>query len=135
MSAFAGSALYATWIHAGGTVILSGDFRALVENQSVEVIDATAGADSYREKLPYVKDNNVTMTMVSQSAGTVLLAALAVGTQGTLIYGEEGTAAGKPKHTHPSFVSQSSINVPFSAVVEISVTFEGSSAPTFGVYP
>lgn len=134
MPAFAGSALYATWIHTGGTTVLSGDFRSLSENQSVEVIDATAGADNYREKLPYVKDNSVTLTIVSQAGGTVILSALAVGTSGTLIYGEEGTVSGKPKHTHPAFVAQSTINVPYSDVVEISVTFEGSSAPSLGVY-
>lgn len=134
MPAFAGSALYATWIYSGGTVVLSGDFRSLGENESVEVIDATAGADNYRERLPYVKDNSVTITIVSQAAGTAMLTALAVGTQGTLIYGEEGTAVGKPKHTHPSFVSNYSKNVPYNDVVELTVTFQGSSAPTHATY-
>ena len=130
MTAFAGSALFAHWIYSGGTVVLSGDFRNMDDTDSLEIIDATAGADAHRDKLPYLRDGQLVITMVSQTLGTALYNALVPGTQGTIVYGEEGSATGKPKHTVAAFVSNRQRGQPYNDIVELSVTFEKNGVAT-----
>lgn len=130
MAAFAGSALYCAWIYSGGTVVLSGDYRTLNINRSVEVIDATAGADTYREKLASFGDSEVTWSSVMQSDGTALISALAQKTTGTLVVGVEGTAQGKPKFTVAAFSNGPTFNAAYNDIVEFACTWTSMGAPT-----
>jgi len=131
MTAFAGSALYAQWVWSGGTTVLSGDYRTLNVNQSMEFIDSTAGADTYREKIASFSDIQATWTSVMQTGATALFTATAAGVTGTLTVGPSGTATGQPKIIMPSVSQGPSINASYSDIVEFSATFQGSSAPTF----
>ena len=135
MPEYTGKDLRLDWIHAGGTITLSGDYRTLSESKEMALVDASAGADTDRTYLTTLKDGTLEFSALHQTGGSVLKAALEPGTFGTLIVGPEGTAAGKPKESIPAIVSNRTVQYPYDDVIEISATFQrnGSSAGT--VYP
>lgn len=134
MTAYVGSALYVSWIHSGGTVALSGDFRQLNYSPSIEMIEETAGSDANKLYLAGVKDGQVSYSAIMQSKGTALTNALAEGTSGTLIWGPEGTVATNQKITVPAISMGVNYSQPYNDVVELSVTFQQNGARTEGVY-
>ena len=131
---FAGSALYATWIHSGGTVVLSTESRNFNYAEAGETIDVTAGADSTRRKIASFKSVTASMSMTAQSDGTALISALAFGTRGTLIFGEAGTATGRPKTTLPAMSLGISRSVPYADVVTYDISWEATGDPTYAGY-
>ena len=131
---FAGSALFAQWIHPGGTLVLSTQNRNFTFNENLETIDATAGSDTTRVKIASFKNCTAAMTYVAQSSGTALLTALAAGVVGTLIFGEAGSAVGKPKTTMPAISLGINRGAPFADVVTYDISWESNAAPTFGAW-
>jgi hypothetical protein len=129
MPAYAGSALYMAWIYSGGTVVLSGDFRTVNINRTLEIIDATAGADTYREKLHSFGDTEVTWTSVMQADGTALQTALAQKTYGTVVVGPEGSATGKPKFQVAAYSVGPTFNIAYNDIVEFSCSWISNAAP------
>jgi hypothetical protein len=82
---YRGKDLVIQWIYPGGTIILTNDASAsnTLDKEYINGLkDATAKLDLFD---------------ITTAAGTVLAAALVEGTAGTLIYGPQGTATGKPK--------------------------------------
>lgn len=135
MTAYAGSILYAIWIHPSGTVTLApGDYRTLNINNTLEFIDATAGADSARVRIASFGDMAVTWNAVLQQNDGSLIAAVARAREGTLIIGVEGSATGKPKLTLPAISLGPSYAVSYNNVVEFSCTFQGNGAHTDGTF-
>lgn len=131
MAAFSGSALYLAWIWSGGTVTLHGDFRQFDWTPSLALVESTAGADTFREFLPGIGEGGaISLSMVMQSSGTALIAALAGGNIGTILYGPEGTAANKPKSTIPAISKGPAYSQPYNDVVEFKVEWQQSAAET-----
>jgi hypothetical protein len=58
------------------------------------------------------------------SGGSAERTALALGASGTLIYGPEGTAAGKPKYSCVASLTSISATHPYDGVVELSFDLE-----------
>ena len=131
MPTYAGSALVMQWIYSAGTVVLSGNFRTFSTSPSVDLYEATAGADTHKSYLPGVKDQTIQVGLVQQVGGTVLMLALREGTQGTLVVGPEGTAVTKLKETYPAISMGPNLNQPYNNVPELSVTFQQTGAPTY----
>lgn len=129
-----GNVLSAQWIYSGGTVALETESRNFTFSESGETIDATAGPDAYRRKLASFGNATASMTMTAQSDGTALLSALKYGTKGTLIFGEGGTATGKPKTTLPCMSMGVNRTVPYNNVVTYDLSWESTGDPTYGVY-
>jgi hypothetical protein len=119
------------WIYSGGTVVLSGDFRTFSTSPSVDLYEATAGADTHKSYLPGVKDQTIQVGLVQQEGGTVLMLALREGTQGTLVVGPEGTVVTKLKETYPAISMGPNLSQPYNNVPELSVTFQQNGAPTY----
>lgn len=134
MAEFSGSALYAQWIWSGGTVQLNSDYRQFQDAPTIDLLEATAGSDPAKTYITDRKDGNVTVNMLHQTGGTAMIAALAEGVCGTLIWGEEGTATNKPKTTMPAISMGAQRNVQYNALVEISVTFQQNGARTYDKY-
>lgn len=122
---YAGSAAYANWVYSGGTEVLSGWQRTFKLTPSTEFIDATAGSDQYKVKIPSFTDIMFSASGVAQTGGTALEDALAEGTQGTINYYPEGTASGNRQHIIGAFSHGLTINQPYADVTEWSVDFEG----------
>ena len=132
MAEFSGSALVVKWVTTAGTVDLSGDYRTLNLDPSINMIEATAGSDTDKVYLPSVKDKKVSYTGVFQSAGTATEDALVEGTYGTLTIQPEGTATGKRKYTIPAYAQGGKFNWKYNDIVEINCDFQGSGAMTRG---
>jgi hypothetical protein len=134
MAEYTGTNLYLAWVHSGGTAVLSTDYRSLADAPAVDLVDISAGNDTYRTYLTALKDGQYTYSGLHQTSGTVLKAALQRGTSGTLILGPEGTVAGKPKETIPAISLGAQMNYTYNDVTEISVTFQQNGAETPGTY-
>jgi len=135
MAAFSGSALYLQWIYSGGTVTLHGDFRQFDWTPNLNLIESSAGSDTFQEFIPGIGQSGpITLSMVMQEGGTALISALASGTRGTLVYSPEGTAANKPKATIPAFSKGPAYSQPYADVVEFKVEFQQSAAHTDGFW-
>lgn len=133
-----GKNLYVALIRQNGTVVgttnLSGSQRSLSVEKEQEMVDATAGSDEYRVMIPTVKSIGASLSVVAESysAGSAIFAAVEPGTAvGTLIWGPEGTATGKPKYGMVVRVQTSNQEIPFDDVYTVEVEFAnaGSSLP------
>ena len=123
---FAGSALHATWTTTGATVTISDEARNFQFTDSGEDIDATAGADVFRRTVDSFQTCQVTASWLMQSTqGSAEVTNLRKGTEGTLVWGEAGSAAGSTvlKRTLPAKVQTSSWTTPYADVVSIDCTW------------
>lgn len=131
MAAFSGSAMYLAWVYTGGTVLLNTDFRQFDWTPSLALIESTAGADTFREYISGIGEGgDISLSCVMQSAGTALITALARGNSGTILYGPEGTATGKPKSTIPAISKGPAYSQPYDDVVEFKLSWQQSAAET-----
>jgi len=131
MAAFSGSAMYLAWIYSGGTIVLNTDFRQFDWTPSLALIDSTAGADTFREYISGIGEGgDISLSCVMQASGTALISALARATAGTILYGPEGTASGKPKSTIPAISKGPAYSQAYDDVVEFKVSWQQSAAET-----
>lgn len=132
---FGGTALYATWIWSGGTVVLNTDYRNFSYQPSITFMDANAGADVSPVRLPYMKDGRVTANVLMlNNMGTAVAAAYAEGTNGTLVWGEAGTAAGSPKVTLPAICEGAGRNSAYSDVTTLALSWLQNGTRVDGAY-
>jgi hypothetical protein len=134
MAEYTGSALVASWIHAGGTLVLNTDYRTLGTSPTIGLVKASAGADTDETYLTTLKDGKYSYKGLAQTGGTVLENALVEGTKGTLIIGREGTVAGSAKETVPCISMGAAFNYPYDNIVEISCEFQKNGARVLSVY-
>lgn len=116
------------WVSFSGTT-LSSEMRSFDVNLAQETADATAGADEYRNFVNTVKTIEASMELVMKehsTGGSAIKAALAAGAEGTLLWGPEGTATGKPKYGFYARISEASETIPFDDVWTKSVTFQNA---------
>lgn len=130
MAEYAGSALYLKF----GATVLSSDYRSFNSHEEAGIIDASSGADTYRNKIAILTDANASVELVGQSAGTALWAALAPGTSGTLEWGDEGTATGKPRSYGVAIVKSRDRKVAYDNITVLNADFELNGAVTDTVY-
>lgn len=132
---FVGSALYATWVHSGGTVTLNTDFRNFNYSPSIDFVDSTAGADTARQRINSFKDGQVTASILMlDNFGTANLSPFVEGTSGSVIWGPAGSATGKMKFTVPARVASAVQSVPYADVVTWDITWQQDGARTDGVW-
>ena len=91
----AGPTMILSWIWSGGTISLNADYRTFTWNPTIAYEDVTAGQDTQVGRLTTLKDATAAIELVTQTAGTAMVAALAAGMGGTLISAPRGTATGK----------------------------------------
>lgn len=131
MPAFSGSALYLAWVYSGGTITLHGDFRQFDWTPSLSLIESTAGADTFREYISGIGEGgDIGVSLVMQTGSTALLSALARGVSGTILYGPEGTATGKPKSIIPAISKGPAYSQPYDDIVELKISWQQSAAET-----
>ncbi|SRR5581483_6559466 len=117
-----------------GTTVLAADFRTFDAEEEVGLADASAGNDANRTYLVTLKDGKATIELVAQADGTALWNALAPGTQGTLEWGDEGSAVGKPRHTVNAIVQKRKRTVPYDDIVVLNFDLQFSGAVADGTY-
>ena len=117
-----------------GSTVLSSDFRNFSAAETMDVVDASAGSDAARTYLTTLEDGTASLELVDQTGGSVLWAAVKKGTGGTLEWGPEGTAGGKPKHTCYAIVTNRERSMPYADVVVLSVSFQFSGEVADAAY-
>lgn len=117
------------FVSFGGTNLTT-DQRAFSVTREQETADTTAGADGARSYKGTVKNYTATLEVVADSSatGTALLAAIAEGTEGTLIWGPRGTTAGYPKNSILAIVTSVGVSMNFDDAVIYSIEFQGQGA-------
>lgn len=124
----AGQTMVLTWTTSAGTYSLAGDYRTCDWNPSITYEDVSAGADTQIGRMTTLKDATANVTLVRQTSGTALDAALVAGQAGTLTIQPEGTAINKRKITLPAYCDGAQSAHPYANVSIITVGFTGSSA-------
>jgi|GEM_PF-2159791 len=115
----------------GQNYVISGDQTSLEITMDTNEADMTAGADEYVYMKPTVCMTGATLTCkYIGTNGTATWGAIPVGTEGTLIYGPEGTAAGKPKGGFPCYIKSKPFSIPYNDAIVRTATF----SPQGGVY-
>jgi hypothetical protein len=108
-----------------GSTVLSTDMRTFDPEEEVGLAEASAGNDAARTYLATLKDGKATLELLAPG-GTAIWAAIAPATSGTLEWGDEGTASGKPKHTVNALVQKRKRQTPYDDVVVYTVDFQFS---------
>jgi hypothetical protein len=128
MARYTGAGLYMTF---KGTAI-NADFLELTVDREMGMVEATAGADVHETYLNTYKKGSFKVSLADLTDGTATTAyknLMIEGASGTFIYGEEGTASGKPKHTMATAnVKKLSQKMPFAGRVELEVEFQSNSS-------
>ena len=137
MAAYTGSALVVTWTTATGTTTMTGDQRSFSYAPSINLVDATAGADANKNYVTGVKDGQAQFEALLQSGtgagGTANYVVECVeGKSGTLKWQPEGTAGSKPYSEMPAICMGASYSYPYEDVVTVSVPFQQNGARTDG---
>lgn len=110
---------------AFGSTVLSSTQRSFDVTEVLEQADSTAGADDYRNFVNTVKSIEATMEIVMSdgTAGSALRTAIYPGAQGTLVWGVEGSATGRPRKGFYATVVDASESIPFDDVVVMKAKF------------
>ena len=133
MAEYAGSAMVLQWKTTSGTTLLNTDFRTFSWTPSLNWIDATAGADTYEVLLSsYGVGAEIPITMVAQSAGTLLLTELVRQKAGSLVYYPAGTGSTNIYYTIPATSAGPQWSSPFNDVTIITASFRQTSVETLG---
>jgi len=117
-----------------GTTVLSTNYRSTGVSEDIGLVDQSAGADTYRTYLTTLGDGTRQATIKYKAGDTAVWGALARGTEGTLEWGEEGTAAGEPKHQVLAIVTNRSHDASYDDLIVISAQFQYNGALTEGTY-
>jgi hypothetical protein len=135
MAEYTGANMYLAWVYSGGTVTLQADERTVNFNATMDFAETTAGSDPRKTRLATIGDVQLSFAGVAQTGGTALEDALAPGTQGTVYFGPEGTAAGKRKHIIGAFSNGAKYAMKYADVTEITCDFMGDGNYTRTVWP
>ena len=130
MAGITGTALYLAF---DGTV-LDTDYRSFGPSEEMGIVDQSAGADTARTYLTTLTDGTASSPIVLQSADTTTWGACALGTEGTLEWGEEGTTAGNPRHHVNAIVTGRSKDISYADVVIATIAWQYSGAVTDTTY-
>ena len=134
MAEYSGSALYLSWVTAAGTAVPSPDFRTFTTSETVDEIDTTAGSDARKSYITGPIDGEASLNYVEQSLGTANWQKFVPGAEGTLTWGPEGTATGKPKWVSPARVLTRDRAIPYDGVVAIDIGFRLSGTLSETLY-
>jgi hypothetical protein len=106
---------------------LSGDFTAWEVTRTSDTADVTAGSEDARSYLATLKDATFRLERFdTATGGSAVMAALVEGASGTVEFGPQGTATGKPKYSAVAIVTNVSSSYPFSDAVVVTADFQRS---------
>jgi len=131
MASYVGSSLILNWITAAATTSLSGDARTFTQNETIDTVDATAGADTQKQWLPGPKDRTANLTYLHQQ-GTADIVLTYPGQIGTLDVYPQGSSTGSPKYSYPFLVNSYAKSIPYAGVVEHTIGFLSYGSAVLG---
>jgi len=123
------------WIKFG-SVVLNTDYRAFNPAETGGVVDQSGGADTERTYLTTLKDGTATASLAIQTgAGTLVWAAVAPLTGGTLWWAEEGSAVNKQVHLVYAYVTERRKSLAYADLAVADVTWQFGSAVVDSAFP
>lgn len=132
MTKYAGEDLQLKW----NATDISGVSRNLEIEEETKEIDVTAyGSADYEYITTKKRNRRASFMVLDDTGGSATEAALDAGNSGTLIYGPQGTAAGKPKKTVQAVILRNRKTYPHDDAVQFNVELRLSGAITGGTYP
>lgn len=123
MARYAGTNLFVSF---KGTAI-SADYQELTAEREMKMAEVTAGADAAATYVNLYKDGSIkfkALDIVDGTAVSSIKNMMVEGASGTLIWGEEGTATGKPKHTIVCLVKKLSQKLKFDDKAELEIELQ-----------
>lgn len=124
----AGSALYAHFIHAGGTVVLTGDQRSMSWDDTQSFADTTAGSDAATSQVTTTYSVTGSFDFLDNGESEAYASIMFPGASGTLVWGPQGTATGKPKYELPIDWEGMSNSAEYSSEITKSATWRNNGA-------
>jgi hypothetical protein len=131
MAEISGANAIGTWVTSTGTTTLTGNQRSIDYTPSVDLFEATAGADGNKTYVVGPKDGQLSMTLLTQggSTGTALLAQIVEGQIGTITSLSAEASAGATM-TFPAICQGATQSWPYADVCTINVSFQQNGART-----
>ena len=118
MPHMSGKDLVIRFIYSGGTVVVSGDQREVSWDEQQNTADTTAGDDGYESHINTTRNVNGSISLLDNGVdGSAIYAAMTTGTRGTLEWGNEGTATGKPKYGLPVTITSGNSSMPYAGEI------------------
>jgi len=130
MSKYTGKDLHLKW----NSTELQGEFKTLTVSEETDFADVTAGNDEARDYLATIKDGKAEAEIFDQAGNTLLWNAIEPGTSGTLEWGPEGNATGKPKYSALAIVKSREREIPFDDGVVITIQWQFTGPVTESTY-
>ena len=130
MAEYSGANAVGTWITPTGTTTLTGNQRSIDYTPSIDLHDATAGADGNKTYVVGVKNGQLSMTLLAQTGGTALISELAEGKVGTITNLKMGTVTNEPTMTFPAICQGVTRSAPYADVVTLNVSWQQNGART-----
>ena len=104
---------------------VSADFRDFDIEMTIDTVEKSAGREASKSYIATLKDGTAKLTYAySGTAGTAYTNLLRVGQQGTLLWGPEGSAAGKPKGGVEAIVIAHSKPMAYNDLMTRTATFQ-----------
>lgn len=125
-SGFTGGSAYIKF----GTTVLSQDYRRFNPSERADSVDQSAGADTHRAVVVTLTTGRIQAELVAQTGGSAIWDAVAIGTSGTLEWGDEGTASTKPKHTCTAVVLSREKTLVYDQLEVYNVEFNMQTKPS-----
>ena len=107
--------------------VLSTNYRSFNTSEDMALVDQSAGSDTGTTYLTTLTDGTMAATIKYKAGDTAIWGALVPGTEGTLEWGEEGTTAGKPKHTVNAIVQNRSKSATYNDLIVCDINFQFSA--------
>jgi hypothetical protein len=130
MAALTGSALFLKF----GSAVLDTDYRSFSATEDGGVVDASAGADANRTYLTTLKDGTASTTIVVQAGDTTTWDAVAPLTSGSLIWAEQGSAAGTRNYRCDAIVLSREKSMEYADLVVGDIEFQFNGTITAGTF-
>lgn len=130
MGRIIGKNTYIGFIHSGGTALVDSDYRTFDVGDEMGAVDLSAGADNLRTYAQTLEDvkPSAEMLYADGAAGSAIWSKVRPGTAGTLVWGWEGEAAGKPKWGIACFVTKCDMSGGYENELAISVEWANSGS-------
>jgi hypothetical protein len=132
MAKYRGKSLYVEFIHSAGTLVINTNYRSFKDNLELDMIDVSAGADVSKSYIAGLDDATFEVEYLDNNAdgtvATVARRAMAVGNYGTLTWGVQGTAAGKPKRSCAAYVTAFDDSIEYDKEKMNKVSFQRDGA-------
>ncbi len=104
--------------------ITFGRFTTIDTDESVDVVDKSAGSDTHDSVLAGLAKGQISLNSNHNAGDTATWNGVAPGTEGTLVYSPEGTATGKPKYSVVAMVQNRQRKTGYNDLTRFSATFK-----------